>query len=291
MTFSDIENFFLACGVDPNKPWSGTNSKWVYAKEILADETDEKVIELADELEIDHDYTVSKAISIADATFWKPGFLRLFLSHTSKHKATTARLQVNLRRYAISAFVAHEDIEPTKEWLLEIEKGLFSMDALAAILTPDFNESKWTDHEVGVAVGRDVLVVPIRKGLDPYGFIGKYQGYQAASKTVGDVAKAIFNILCANPKTKSRLADAVVGQLLASKASTPYRHWFELLIEFDSLPMRHLEHIRSNAAGLDPVKRSESIRDWTNRFLVDRGLEKMEPEPPAEDDFDDDIPF
>ena len=52
------------------------------------------------------------------------------------------------------------------------------MDALAAILTPGFNESKWTDQEVGVAVGRGSLIIPIRKGMNPYGFIGKYQGMQ-----------------------------------------------------------------------------------------------------------------
>ena len=292
MTFSDIDVFLAACDVDTSKETSGANSKWTYTKELLADETDAKVIEIADELDIEHEFSVSKTVtSAADATFWRPGFFKLFLSHTSKHKATTARLQQNLRRYGISAFVAHEDIEPTKEWLEEIEKGLFSMDALAAILTPGFHESDWTDHEVGVAVGRDVVVVPIRKGLDPYGFIGKYQGYQAATRTVGEVAQAIFDILAANPKTKARLADVIVARILASKAADPYRHWLELLITFDSVPKRYLEQIRANAAELPPVKRSESLFNWTNRFLVANGLEKMEPEKPAANDFDDDIPF
>ena len=292
MTFSDIDVFLAACDVDTSKETSGANSKWVYVKELLADETDAKIIEIADELEIEHEFSVSKTqTSAAEATFWKPGFFKLFLSHTSKHKVTTARLQQNLRHYGVSAFVAHEDIEPTKEWLEEIEKGLFSMDALAAILTPGFHESDWTDHEVGVAVGRDVLVVPIRKGLDPYGFIGKYQGYQAESKKVGEVAKAIFDILAANPKTKARLAYVITGQILASKAADPYRHWLELLISFDSVPKQYLEQLRANAAELPPVKQSESLYNWTNRFLVDSGLEEMEPEQPAENDFDDDIPF
>ncbi|MYJ94339.1 MAG: TIR domain-containing protein, partial [Proteobacteria bacterium] len=132
MTFSDVENFFLACGVDPNKPWSGTNSKWVYTKEILVDETDKKIIEIADELGIEHGYSISKAAtSAADATFWTPGYFRLFISHTSSHKDRASMLQNVLRSYGITGFVAHEDIEPTKEWQEEIEKGLFSMDALA----------------------------------------------------------------------------------------------------------------------------------------------------------------
>ena len=46
-----------------------------------------------------------------------------------------------LEPYGISAFVAHEDIKPTKEWEVKIEKALFSMNALCSILTPEFNKS------------------------------------------------------------------------------------------------------------------------------------------------------
>ncbi|HEJ9628825.1 MULTISPECIES: hypothetical protein [Proteus] len=34
----------------------------------------------------------------------------------------------------------------------------------------------------------------LRKCLDPYGFIGKYQGIQAQGKSIGHVAEAIFNV-------------------------------------------------------------------------------------------------
>jgi hypothetical protein len=87
------------------------------------------------------------------------------------------------------------------------------------------------------------------------------------------------------------LADTIVGKILASKSTNYYRHWLEQLIEFDGVPMRHLEQIRANAAGLAPVKRSESLYNWTDRFLKDSGLDGLKPEKPAVDDFDDDIPF
>ena len=85
------------------------------------------------------------------------------------------KLRDSLDRYGVSCFVAHEDIEPTKEWQDEIEGALFSMDALVALLTERFSESCWTDQEIGIAYGRGVPVVPVRLGTDPYGFIGKYQ--------------------------------------------------------------------------------------------------------------------
>ncbi len=68
-------------------------------------------------------------------SFWQTGLFRLFLSHTHVYKANAHRLKVALRKYSIDAFVAHDDIEPTKEWQLEIERALWTADALAALLT------------------------------------------------------------------------------------------------------------------------------------------------------------
>jgi hypothetical protein len=106
---------------------------------------------------------------------WESGFLRCFLSHKANYKTEAAELKEKLQLFGISCFVAHDDIEPTLTWQNEIEKALFSMDVLIALMTEDFSDSNWTDQEIGVAIGRNVLIVPIRIGADPYGFIGKYQ--------------------------------------------------------------------------------------------------------------------
>ena len=54
------------------------------------------------------------------------------------------------------------------------------MDAMAAVLMSGFQGANWTDQEVGIAVERGILVVPVIRGLNPYGFIAKYQGLQAS---------------------------------------------------------------------------------------------------------------
>ena len=38
---------------------------------------------------------------------------------------------------------------------------------MTVYLTDDFHPSLWTDQEVGVALARAVLVIPIRKGATP----------------------------------------------------------------------------------------------------------------------------
>lgn len=205
MTFSEIDSYFTEYGI-PTDHTPSANSKWVYVKEVLVGVDDEIVLEIARELEIDHPaVSITQIIKEDEATFWKPGHFKLFISHISSFKITVTHLKNRLERYGISSFVAHEDIEPTKLWEKEIERGLFSMDALCAILMPGFKESNWTDQEVGVAIGRGVLVIPIRKKLDPYGFIGKFQGFQTNNKNVTEVAEGIFKILSNNEKTKAKL--------------------------------------------------------------------------------------
>lgn len=70
------------------------------------------------------------------ARLWDPDFVRLFLSHVSTHKVAAANLKRELRYLGISAFIAHEDVEPSLDWQSEIEKALNSMDALAALAYP-----------------------------------------------------------------------------------------------------------------------------------------------------------
>ena len=104
-------------------------------------------------------------------------------------------LQESLTELGVASFVAHEDIEPNAEWQTEIERALFSMDMLLALLTEGFKESNWTDQEVGIAIGREVPIISVARGKDPYGFIGKYQAIQWGDKSGKQVADEILGVL------------------------------------------------------------------------------------------------
>jgi hypothetical protein len=144
-------------------------------------------------------------------SLWTPGFLRVFLTHKSQFKVETADLKDRLRPYCVACFVAHEDIEPSKEWQVEIEKALFSMHALVPILSPGFHDSNWTDQEVGIAIGRGIPVIPVKLGTDPYGFIGKYQALPGHSKTTPELAEQLFALLIKQPS----IADVAIESLIA----------------------------------------------------------------------------
>jgi hypothetical protein len=106
---------------------------------------------------------------------WGEEGYRVFLSHKSEVKIQTAQLKKELKQFGVSCFVAHEDIEPTKDWQVEIENALLSMNALVALMTEKFHESDWTDQEVGFALGRRVPIVSLKLGRGPYGFLWKFQ--------------------------------------------------------------------------------------------------------------------
>ena len=292
MTYPDIKVYLSGLGVDTDIPTTDNGgSKWVYVKDLLANESEETVFRIADELEIDHGYRHQTAVEIPDSKFWHPNHFRLFLCHLSTFKEKTAQLQKTLEEYGISSFVAHEDIEPTTEWQDEIEKALFSMDALAAILTPKFNESKWTGQEVGVAVGRGSLIIPIRKGMDPYGFIGKYQGMQGDGKTIKQVAERVFRILSNHPKTNEKLAGDLIHQITLANNVEDATKKLNLLRSFETLPQKHLEKIRENCIGNKIIIDSKEFVDLLNEMLGEREMDPLVLSQSYDASFDDDIPF
>jgi len=125
---------------------------------------------------------------------WSESGFKLFLSHKSECKTRVTDLKNTFYKLGICAFVAHEDIHPNQEWQNEIESALFSMDGFVALMSDKFRDSNWTDQEVGVAIGRQVPIVSVRLGTDPYGFIGKYQALTCNWDTAAiEVTKLIVN--------------------------------------------------------------------------------------------------
>lgn len=149
---------------------------------------------------------------------WPDGRFRLFLSHVSQHKVAVSELKNELALRGIAAFVAHEDIEPSLEWRDEIELALRSMHALAALVTPDFHASQWTDQEVGWALGRGVLVVPVRLGADPYGFAGKVQAVPGSLEQPKTLAPSLAKILLQHPQTHGEMRRAIASSFVGAES-------------------------------------------------------------------------
>jgi len=147
--------------------------------------------------------------SSTSADFWIDGYLKLFISHLSSNKTRMSAMKASLAKWGISAFIVHEDIEPSRKWMEEVENGLSTMDVMVAVVEPGFRDSDWCDQEVGFALGRKIDIIPLRAGLDPYGFFGKFQGIQIKGKYAEDVVIEIIQLLLKKPKHRNRLLQSM----------------------------------------------------------------------------------
>lgn len=289
MTYADIDIYLSNYGISPG---SGTqnsyNSKRVYAKDLLAKKNDDTLIAIAEELEIEHKLPPPK---IAEPTFWKTGQFRLFLSHLSSFKKQTSNLQSVLTNYGVSSFVAHKDIEPIREWQNEIEAALQTMDAIAPLLMPGFKESNWCDQELGFAVAKNVLIVPVRKGLDPYGFIGKLQGIQGEGKTIGQVAEAIYGALVTSPRTKPKILKALAFSCAQSSDTDDALNKLKLIRGVPELPLDIVRYLKERIEDNGFLREEIKFTNIANLLLNEYHLTKIGSDEKTQQEDLDEIPF
>ncbi|MCH7665108.1 MAG: TIR domain-containing protein [Acidobacteria bacterium] len=199
--------------------------------------------------------------------FWAPDQFRLFISHVTSFKQRATALRQRLAQYHISGFVAHEIIDPGELWQREIEAALRSMQAMAALITPDFRRSEWTDQEVGWALASDVEVLPVRRGADPHGFLREVQGIQGREKNVSQVADEIFDYLVRRPSTQDSLLGAVVIGFETSESFHAARQSLRLLERAPMITEALLGRIEVAARSNDLIRESDGVPDRVSKLV------------------------
>lgn len=177
---------------------------------------------------------------------WRNGYFRMFISHITSKKQQASNLKTALEEYGITSFVAHEDINPTREWQKEIQRALNSMDCMSAMLYDGFHESNWCDQEVGIALGRSITVLPLILDYDPYGFLGEYQGIKIKGLRPVDLAKEIFTILCDNSNTRSKYLSCLTSLLLSSNSKEDSIKWLKLIEQIPNTDVDFWKYIQSH---------------------------------------------
>jgi hypothetical protein len=203
----------------------------------------------------------TQGVSVPAPSFWAAGHFRLFVTHLATIKKPAHQIKQALAAYQIAAFVAHDDIEPTREWQAEIESALRTMDALTAIITPGFISSQWCDQEVGIAVGRGKLVVPLRAGADPHGFLGKYQAVPIEKTSTEEIARKIFEVLVKHDQSCARMADAPIERQGISPNWDMAKRTMGLLEQLPRLNPDQVARLMRTIDENDQVKSAFAVRD------------------------------
>jgi hypothetical protein len=195
------------------------------------------------------------SISALCKEIWTPGLINAFISHKDEYKVHASQLKDELAKYGISGFVAHKDIIPSRAWPEKIEHALLTMDAFLALLTDDYHNSYWTDHEVGAAFGRSIPIIPVRLGkIEPYGLFGKYQAMQGDWKEIPSLAGEIYGVLMNYISISNHLKKYALNAL---RESTSYMDTnfivANMVGRFNSLTRKEFSHIQESFRSNDQI--------------------------------------
>lgn len=193
--------------------WPG--DKQSYIIKMVENAADLELAELAAHFGIDTGEFQDLAIA-SDPPFWEEGKLKVFISHLSSEKLQASQIKTALSRYGLSSFVAHNDIHPTAEWQVEIEKALSTCELLLALIHPKFVESQWCDQEIGYALGRGTPIFTVKCGADPYGFVSRFQAFNGNHKNEAQIASEVFEAALVHKKLQGRMAAILVEMFVNS---------------------------------------------------------------------------
>jgi len=145
------------------------------------------------------------------AGVWPEGHLRVFLSHLSVHKSVAHAVAEGLARFGIHGFIAHDIIEPTRDWQDVIEGALRTCEAAIFFLHDGFRESLFCDQEVGFVLSRRIPYVALQLGgVPPHGFLGRHQGAYAVGQEPHQLRDTIVTVLAAQPQLETPMTEGLV---------------------------------------------------------------------------------
>ena len=209
----EIDLVLKQFGLPFSDQWPGDKKSYVI--EMIGGAGDSDLIELSQHFGIKSEGP-AVIVDSPETPYWKDGHLKVFLSHLTSQKEQAAHIQTALGRYGMSSFVAHNDIQPTVEWQIEIETALATSDLLVALIHPDFIKSAWCDQEIGYALGRGIPVFAVKCGADPHGFVGRFQAFNGNAKTPTQIAVELFQAAMDHKVLQDRMAEILIGLFINS---------------------------------------------------------------------------
>lgn len=226
MEYEDAELVLAEYGIGSLSLEDWQYERWLILGRTLRQASDDDLISLASHFS-------SEELADAGSASTEPGRiegpLRLFASHQSNHKQLVSSVARALQRFGVGLFVAHEDIEPDREWKDEILRHLAQADGGVAFLHSEFKTSDWCSQEVGWLLGRGVPVISLKFDIAPYGPLGERQAIPARGRDAADIASDILGVAESRADLLRALASSYVEAMSASpNFSTTDSVWLRL---------------------------------------------------------------
>jgi len=199
--------------------------------------------------------------------------LKVFISHSTKDAIIVGGIKSSLEFYGIGTFIAHEDIDPSKEWEEEIIKNLELCDIFMPILTSNFKDSYWCDQESGIAFNMKKMIMPLTIDLKPYGFLSRYQSLKIDKDDIRNSCRRIINTLKEDDKFKEKIKDCLITSLLKSKHFSESNEKVLIVKEMEPFNKEQINKIMVGFIENDELTNAfqviDHIKIWVNKYSDD----------------------
>lgn len=136
--------------------------------------------------------------------------IRIFIGYKHEDRKLAGEFKRNLELFGFSVFLAHEDIEASKDWIEVILQELRSTDVFLPLLTSRYRESEYTDQESGVALGRDLPIIPLKVDIDPYGLLFTKQAEDVDPKNIRECCIKILDVISGYSHLQEKLRKSLI---------------------------------------------------------------------------------
>jgi hypothetical protein len=168
-------------------------------------------------------------------------YLEIFLSYSVIDRKLAGQMKRIFNRNGLKVFLAHDTIKPSADWQDEILQHLQTMDVFIPLLTNNFKNSNWTGQETGIAIQREVLIIPLNIEINPYGFIQKYQAINISKISIEYTCEKLIKIIY--EKMKNKFLDSIILYFSKSDCFDDANERAKLIRKYDGYTVRQLNKI------------------------------------------------
>ena len=196
--------------------------------------------------------------------------IKVFLSYSSLNKKLAGQLKYALEDYGLEVFLAHEDIEPSAEWVDTIINELKACDIFIPIITENFKESDWTDQEIGIAFAYNKVIIPIKLAADPHGFISRYQALKIDTNKIKSSCCKLVKVISSNPILRDLLnRDDLIKKFGNSRSFENAANNTELLLSIEGFTIHQVTDIIKHTINNKQINESSKARNKLSSFIYD----------------------
>ena len=193
--------------------------------------------------------------------------IKIFLSYSNMDKDLSGQVKFELEDYALQVFLAHEDIEPSAEWVDTILDELKACDVFIPILTKNFEESDWTDQETGIAIAYNKLIIPIKLSVDPHGFISRYQALKIDINNIKTSCHELIKVISSHPKLRSLFRNALIKKFGDSNNFENASHNTKILLSIEDFTIHQVNDIINHTINNIQINRCYKARDKLRNLI------------------------